>query len=84
LFSQIGHKLGNLTVAHAVLEGGHIAEVARRRLGDAVQDHLDQIIRHRTVKVGVQRQRRAAAEQRRAADLMADRAGAFIETGARG
>ena len=35
------------SVAHAVLEGGHVAEVAGRRRRDAVQDHLDQIVRAR-------------------------------------
>ena len=47
--AQICHQLRDLIIAHAVLEGGHVAEIARHRLRDAVQDHLDQIIRHRAV-----------------------------------
>src|ERR1700676_3506013 len=54
LLPQVAHKLGDLTVGHAVLEGGHVAEVARRWRSDAVQDHLDQIIRHRTVQIAVE------------------------------
>src|SRR3984893_17088356 len=77
LLPQVGHKLGDLTVGHAVLEGRHVAEVARRWCCDAVQDHLDQIIRRGTMQIAVQRQRRPAAEQRRAADRMANRAGAL-------
>src|SRR4051812_12315788 len=60
---QVPHKLGDLAVGHAVLEGGHVAEIARRRGGDAMQDHLDQIVRCRAVQVAVQRQRGAATEQ---------------------
>src|ERR1700687_430943 len=77
--AEIGHKLGELIVSHAVLEAGHVAEIARHRGGDAMQDHLDQIVRHGTVQIAVQRQRRPAAEQGRAPNLMANRAGAFIE-----
>src|SRR6188472_3481106 len=63
LLPEIGDQLRQLTVAHAVLEGGHVAEIARRRGGNAVQDHLDQIVRHGAVQIAVQRQRRPAAEQ---------------------
>src|ERR1700730_13156296 len=72
LLPEIGYQLGKLSVAHAVLEGRHIAEIARHRRGDAVQDHLDQVIRHGAVQIAVQRQRGPAAEQRHAADRMAD------------
>src|SRR6266851_1886476 len=79
LLAQIGHKLGELIVGHAVLEGGHVAEIARYRRCNAVQNHLDQVVRHGAMQVAVQRQRRPAAEQRRTSDLMANRAGALIE-----
>src|SRR5665647_1990201 len=79
LLPQVGHKLRELIVGHAVLEAWHVAEIARHRRSDAVQDDLDQIIWHRTMQIAVQRQRRPATEQRRAADRMANRAGAFIE-----
>ena len=81
---QVRHQLGQLAVGHAVLEGRHIAEIARHRGCDAVQDDLDQIVRHGAVQIAVQRQRRPAAEQRRAADRMANRAGALIEPRAGG
>src|SRR5580704_9927511 len=84
LLPEIRHELGELTVSHAVLEGGHVAEIARNRGGDAVQDDLDQIVRHRAVQIAVQRQRRPAAEQGRAADLVANGAGAFVEPRADG
>src|SRR5258708_23951801 len=80
LLAEIGHELVDLIVAHAVLEGWHVAEMARGGGCDAVQDHLDQIVRQGAVQIAVQRQRRPAAEQRRAADGMAHRAGALIET----
>src|SRR5437660_11301312 len=76
---QIGGKFGDLAVGKTVPEGRHIAEVAGSGGGDAVQDHLDQIVRLRAVQTAVQRQRGPAAEQGRAADLMTDRAGALIE-----
>src|SRR6266571_5359304 len=56
LSPQIGGELGDLAVGQAVPEGRHIAEVARYRRCDAVQDHLDQIVRRRTVQIAVQRQ----------------------------
>src|SRR6185295_5532299 len=77
---EVGNKLRNLIVGHAVLETGHVAEIARDGRRDTVQDHLDKIVRHGTVQIAVQRQRRPAAEQSRATDLMANRAGALIET----
>ena len=49
-----------------------------------MQDDLDQIVGHRAVQIAVERQRRPAAEQRRAADLVANRAGALIDPGAGG
>src|SRR5712664_1302717 len=79
LLPQVGHKLGELIVGHAVLEGGHVTEIARHRRCDAVQDDLTQVVRHGAVEVAVQRQRWPAAEQRRAANLMANGAGTLIE-----
>src|ERR1700737_3589203 len=81
LTPEVGEELRNLTVGQAIPEGRHIAELARDRLGDAVEDDLDQIVGYRAVQIAVERQRRPAAEQRRTADLMADRAGALIEAG---
>src|SRR5439155_26191416 len=43
---QISSQLRDLAVGQAVLEGRHIAKVGRGRLGDAVQNELDQIVRH--------------------------------------
>src|ERR1700686_5099500 len=79
LSPQVGHKLGDLAVGHAVLESGHVTEIARNWRSNAVQDHLDQIVRHGAVQIAVQRQRGPASEQRRTADRMTNRAGAFIE-----
>src|SRR6266851_9762044 len=84
LLPEVGHKLGELTVGHAVLEAGHVAEIARHWRSDAMQDYLDQIVRHGAVQVAVQCQRWPAAEQGRAADRMTNRAGALIEAGADG
>src|SRR5260370_24000210 len=81
---QVGRQFRNLGVGEAVLEGRHVAEITRRGGSDAVQDDLDQIVRYRAVQIAVQRQRGPAAEQRRAADLVANRAGALVEAGARG
>src|SRR5438552_19123744 len=50
---QVGSELGDLAVGQAIPEGRHIAEVARYGCGDAVQDHLDQIVRRRTVQIAV-------------------------------
>ena len=77
---QVGDQLGELVVGQAVLEARHISEIARNRRGDAVQDHLDQIVGHGSVQIAVQRQRRPAAEQGRRRRPMANGAGAFIET----
>src|SRR5450631_4030644 len=81
---QEAHQFGELVVAHAVLEGGHIAEVARDRRCDAVQDNLDQIVRRGAVQIAVQCQRRAATEQGWPTDRMANRAGALIKPRAGG
>src|SRR5438309_3097958 len=79
LSPQIGGEFGDLAIGQAVPEGRHVAKVARYRCCNAVQDDLDQIVGDRAVQIAVQRQRGPAAEQRRAADLVADRAGALIE-----
>src|SRR6267142_4348925 len=79
LLPQVGHKSCDLIVGHAVLEGRHVSEIARHRRSDAMQNHLNQIVWHGAVQVAVQRQRRPAAEQGRAANLMANRAGTLIE-----
>src|SRR5436305_3462405 len=76
---EIANKLRELAVAKTVLEAGHGAESAGGGRGDAVQDHLDQIVRRGAVQIAVQGKRGARSEQRRAADLMAHRAGALIE-----
>src|SRR4051794_9534184 len=55
---QVGGQLCNLSVVQAVLERRHVAEVARGGGCDAVQDHLDQIVRYDAVQIAVQRQRR--------------------------
>src|SRR5882757_6788451 len=65
---EVTDKLGDLVVAHVIPECGHIAEVVRCGLGDAVQDHLDEIVGGGTMQIAVQRQRRPAAEQRQAAE----------------
>src|SRR4051812_42873404 len=79
---QIRGQFGDLAVGKTVFKGGHIAEVGRDRRRNAVENDLDQVVRMGAVKVAVQRQRRTAAEQRRAADLVAYRAGALVEPGA--
>src|SRR6476661_921024 len=58
---EVSHKLPNLIVGHTVLETGHVAEIAPDGCRDTVQDHLDKIVRHGTVQIAVQRQRRPAA-----------------------
>src|SRR5579863_987304 len=83
LLPEIGHEFGKLVVRQAVLEGRHVAKLARSWRCDAMQDHLNEIVRHRAMQIAVQRERWPAAEQRRAADLMANRAGPFIEPGAK-
>ena len=55
LLTQINDKLGDLIVAHMVPEAGHVAEVARGGLGDAVQDHLNQVVGCVAVQIAVQR-----------------------------
>ena len=79
LLPEIGHEFGELAVGQVVPEGGHIAEIARNRVGDAVQDHLDQVVRGGRVQIAVERQRRPAAEQGRTADFVTDRAGALVK-----
>src|ERR1700722_16698771 len=44
LLPEIGHELGELAVGQGIPEGRHIAEIARNGTGDAVQDHLDQVV----------------------------------------
>src|SRR5882724_5526578 len=62
LLPEITDKLGDLIVAHMVPEAWHVAEVARGGLGDAVQNHLDQVVGRVTVQIAVQRKRWPAAE----------------------
>ena len=76
---QVRNELGKLVIVEAVLERWHVAEAAESRLGDPMQNELDQIVRRIAVQVAVQRKRRPAAEQGQAADFMANGTGALVE-----
>src|SRR5260370_1540807 len=54
LLPEVGHKLGELTVGQAVLEAGHVAEIARHRRSNSVQDYLHQHVRHGAEQTAVQ------------------------------
>src|SRR5262245_17667340 len=56
LLPEIPDQLGDLAVGQAVLEGRHIAKVGHGRLGDAVENDLDQIVRHAAVQIAVERE----------------------------
>ena len=80
---QERNELGKLVIVEAVLERWHVAEIAKGRLGDAMQDQLDQIVGPAAVQVAVERQRWPAAEQAQPADFMADGTSALVEARSR-
>ena len=82
LLPQVGYEFRDLLAGHAVLEGGHIAQIAGHGRCDPMQDHLDQIVRPGTMQIAVERQRGPATEQNGAPDRMANSAGAFVQPGA--